>query len=110
MGGAQAPASCQQENFGVVQAFSQQILHHLLDDQRAHEGVATYTHTRIHTEHKESVAGERPLNEEVRGFTFALGGLLLCSDLGVAPLHTSLEQYGMNLHVENNNATCVSRD
>lgn len=59
------PASCQQENFGVVQAFSQQILHDLLDDQRAHEGVATYT------QHKEGAAAEPPLKEEVCGFAFA---------------------------------------
>lgn len=62
---AHAPASCQQQDFGVVQAFFQQILHDLLDDQRAHEGVATCT------QRKQSEDGERPANEAARGFAFA---------------------------------------
>lgn len=43
MWSAHAPASRQKQHFGVVQALFQKILHHFLDDQRAHEGVATYT-------------------------------------------------------------------
>lgn len=85
---AHAPASCQQQDFGVVQAFFQQILHDLLDDQRAHEGVATCT--------------QRKQSEDGSGawVRVCLRGGLLCSVLGVAPLHTSLEQYGTNLRTK----------
>lgn len=36
------PAPSQEQNLGVVQTFGQQVFHHLLNDQWAHKGIATY--------------------------------------------------------------------
>lgn len=33
------PAPCQQQHLGPAQAFAQELSHHLLDDEGAHEGI-----------------------------------------------------------------------
>lgn len=41
------PASCQEQNLGLIQTFCQQLVHHLLNDQRAHECVITWKFMKI---------------------------------------------------------------
>lgn len=36
-----SPDTCQEKNLSLVQTFGQQLIYHLLDDQRAHESITT---------------------------------------------------------------------